>query len=78
LTSITCYECHQPGHIAANCPQLRQADGYDEHIARVTEHVDDWIESKTSIEEKRRRIGQENRLWYGESCPRSLRWPQGD
>jgi len=52
-----------------------RADSRDEHLARIDAHVERWTEGHMSTEQKRRAISDENRLWYGDECPRRLVYP---
>ena len=72
---MACYRCHRPGHYADSCPESIPAAGKDEHLARIDAYVEDWIEGRITIDQKRRAISDENRLYYGDACPRRLIWP---
>ena len=70
-----CYRCHRPGHYADSCPDSIPAASKDEHLARIDAYVEDWIEGRITIDQTRRAISDENRLYYGDACPRKLTWP---
>jgi len=52
-----------------------RADSFDEHLARIGGYVASWAEGDMTREQKRRAISAENRLWYGDECPRRLIYP---
>jgi len=72
---MKCYNCGIDGHMAAYCPLLTRAHDQDEHQARIDSFVDRWVAGEISTEVKRRQIGAENILWYGERCPVKLMYP---
>ncbi len=79
-----CHNCGEAGHYARDCPALLPGtiDGgqassarFDDHLERISGHVRDWWDGKTSIDQKRQRISDENKSFYGSACPRNLMWP---
>lgn len=61
-----CYACGLPGHFAASCPLAVRAATWEEHLARIAESVQRWVDGEISIEDKQRMIAAENILWHGE------------
>ena len=48
---------------------------YRDHLNRIDAYVAAWHAGKISIDEKRRAISDENRMFYGPDCRRNLLWP---
>jgi hypothetical protein len=73
--AMNCYNCGEPGHFAANCPLSVPAGSFDEHMARIGRFVEEWQEGIITIEQKRHRISDENKLYYGPGCRKALTYP---
>jgi hypothetical protein len=56
------------GHIAADCPELRPAANYAEHLARIAEYVRRMHAHEITPAEKRHMITAENQLWHGSAA----------
>lgn len=56
-------------------PADKPTRGYQAHLDRIDELVRFWHDGRISIDEKRMAIANENRQFYGPSCPKRLLWP---
>lgn len=70
LENLACYRCGIPGHIAADCAELRPAGSRAEHetrLARYRQRLQNWLDGTGNIrwtpEQKTRAIENENRMW---------------
>lgn len=58
-----CWRCEEPGHVAAECDQVRPAATRKEHEARIARLVERWHAGRITTSQKRAWIEMENRLW---------------
>lgn len=64
-----CYHCGEPGHLAAECHELRPAASRQEHESRLAAYqkrFQNWLDGSPGVkwtpEEKKRAIETENRM----------------
>lgn len=70
---LICFRCQQPGHIAADCPELRPATSKAEHEGRIAAYIQPYWDGHLTEWQKRKAIAEENKMWYGEKCRPELR-----
>ena len=65
-----CFRCGKPGHLIAQCDELRPAASLAEHLARLAayqQRFQNWLEGaghpRWTPEMKTRAIETENRMW---------------
>jgi hypothetical protein len=65
-----CFHCGEPGHIAAECDELRPPQSKDDHLSRLAvyqQRFQNWLEGTGEVrwtpEQKTRAIEIENRMW---------------
>jgi len=70
-----CFRCGEPGHLVAECGELRPAPTKAEHLRRIAEYKQrflNWIDGTGAIrwtpEEKKRAIEKENSMWEKETA----------
>ena len=64
-----CFRCGTPGHVAAECDELRPASSRAEHLARLAtyqQRFENWLEGTGDVrwtpEQKRWAIETENKM----------------
>ena len=73
LQNLTCFRCEQPGHIAAECDEMKPAASRAEHEARIARYVTRWQDGGITEWQKRKWIAAENHMYYGGQCKPELR-----
>jgi hypothetical protein len=63
LAAIRCYRCSEPGHKVADCPELKPAATYAEHLDRIALYGQRHAAGTWTREEKEQAIIREIRMW---------------
>lgn len=68
-----CYRCGDAGHWAEACPHNERAANRADHLDRIAGYAAKCAAGQITAFDKRRMIEAENKLWYGDDLPPSLR-----
>lgn len=61
-----CFRCEMPGHVAADCAELKPAQDRKDHDDRIKRYVERWTNGEITLQQKRKFIEMENRMWQKE------------
>lgn len=86
MEPFRCYRCGEPGHVKAECtappapppasaPGQMDARAYSAHMETIEDAVADWAAGTITLDQKRRKISDENRRYYGPGVRKALTWP---